>query len=170
MGTTRENFTINLRRRRKEMRLTQANFAEKLDKAVRTYQSYEDCSVTPPPDTLDQIAHILGCQVLDLYADPDANPADNAKLSDLATAEGIERLSQQIADIKKEISSKVEIPNIPGLPPMLRLCKYSTIKSTTYIGLKFVISFKIVTEFSLIGLGGFNCAHGRANFIRFNHV
>lgn len=76
---TRENFISNLRRRRKAMRLTQAQFAEKIDKAVNTYQAYEDGRVVPKPETLDKIAQILGCNPIDLYLDPSSqNPSTQA--------------------------------------------------------------------------------------------
>ena len=61
-----QKFSANLRKFRKQKKLTQEELANKLGVIRATYWSYEKGSIMPPYDKLEQIADIFGVSIDEL--------------------------------------------------------------------------------------------------------
>lgn len=61
-----QNFSANLRRFRKRMKLTQEELAGRIGVIRATYWAYEKGSIMPPYDKLEQLADIFGITIDEL--------------------------------------------------------------------------------------------------------
>jgi transcriptional regulator with XRE-family HTH domain len=77
-----------LRQRRKELKLTPEEIADKIGKKLRTYQYYEqkENPTIPDPETMQKLAKILQFSIADAYKDASAVQLNNNKKEE-ATAE-----------------------------------------------------------------------------------
>jgi transcriptional regulator with XRE-family HTH domain len=82
----RETFIANLRKLRKLADITQNDLADRVKVSHRSYQSYESGEVFPPPETIEDIARALNCQLGELFGlgkeDDQISPAVAAELVD----------------------------------------------------------------------------------------
>lgn len=95
MGTTREIFIANLRRRRAELSWTQAGAAEKIGISHSGYAQIEYGKVWPAPETVDKIRKAFDMELSQFFVDPNAVPSAPAPRADLQ--EILERLDRMEA-------------------------------------------------------------------------
>lgn len=56
----------NIKKYRKNMKITQKQLAEKINKQDRTIQKYEKGDIIPPVPVLEEISKVLNCEYVDL--------------------------------------------------------------------------------------------------------
>lgn len=61
----------NIKKYRKNMKITQKQLAEKINKQDRTIQKYEKGDIIPPVPVLEEIAKVLNCKYVDLAISED---------------------------------------------------------------------------------------------------
>lgn len=91
LDNTKQIFIKNLKQLRKSKKITQERFAELINKATRTYQSYETGEVFPSPDALESITEVLGCKLSDLFREE-----AHATPSPQMTAEQMRNIAKEI--------------------------------------------------------------------------
>ena len=105
-------MAYNLKRHRKALGLTQADLAEMIDRAIRTYQSYEDCSVIPPPEVLDHLAEIFKVNPVDLYIGHEV-VTNHPKMSDFNSPEGLEMVAKRLAkEVVTALNSDASVSSV----------------------------------------------------------
>jgi transcriptional regulator with XRE-family HTH domain len=87
-----ETFIKNLIRRRKTLRLTQAQFAERIGMSIRGYQKYEQGETSPTPDVIEKFATKLDCFPIDLLSEDQASITSSPLLSSADLARAIQGL------------------------------------------------------------------------------
>lgn len=70
MPTILEIFAFNLKKKRKELSLTQEQFAEKIDIAARNLTDLENAKYMPVPANIDKIRRNLNIPVSELFQMP----------------------------------------------------------------------------------------------------
>lgn len=78
-----QKFSANLKKFRKQKKLTQEELASKLGVIRATYWSYEKGSIMPPYDKLEQIADIFGVSIDELMGRETDNSDISSDLSKL---------------------------------------------------------------------------------------
>jgi transcriptional regulator with XRE-family HTH domain len=114
----------NLKRRRKNADLTQAELAEIVDISVRGYQKYEQGISTPSPEKLSSLARALKCEVSDLYE----NPNKHLEVREGATTYGEPKdIAKQLANIEALIKNNQEAKSVQSYEAQIEKMK-NTIK------------------------------------------
>ena len=85
-----QKFSANLKRFRKQKKLTQEELANKIGVIRATYWAYEKGSIMPPYDKIEQLADIFGTTIDELMG----RKTDNSDISD--------DLSKLIRKLEKE--------------------------------------------------------------------
>lgn len=110
MSAIREIFIKNLKYYRKKKEMTQLTLSMEMDKGVNYIASIENSQSFPPPETIDQIAEILGIhpsQLFDENGSPE-NVLENSKdeFAEKVTSELEKRITQAIRREIREVLEK----------------------------------------------------------------
>ena len=109
MNGIRTVFIANLRYFRKQKGLTQTMLSVPLDKGMNYVASIENGQSFPPPETIDQIAQILGIKPSKLFD-------ENASMENIQNNSRKEFVEEVTAELEKRISKSIrkEMKNLLG--------------------------------------------------------
>jgi len=90
--------------KRKELKISQKDFADKLGKSVRTVQKYEKGEIEAPLQVLTQIAEILDCPIEELVNSNSVSP----------NASALENLCSALMDFEAKTGISIKVNDLPS--------------------------------------------------------